>query len=182
MAVFKSRAYIGGVKFRPVAENQFEVTSTVKIPAGRALVSGDELKFFKVGPYTDIVQLRLRVEGTGGLYDGAAGTWDLGIDGDSDAFEAGGTLGQSGAGGSVIFGEGFTAFTTPWVPGSSTKELVLTQTATVGTQTTADNSDRYVTLTALMQPSKVDTPNAVPYEYADRYNTSGVNSGLYDNG
>ena len=182
MANFKSQAYIGGVKFRPVAENLFEVSATVKIPAGRALVSGDTLSFLKIGEYVDIRAAYLRVTGGVGLYDGAAGTWQLGTDLDPDNFVAAAVLGQSATDFSVQYGPtGGTAFATASPPTAASRSIIMTQNAAVGVQTLAAAADPYVTLTALLAPYHTGIASNVPYEYTDRYTNAGVSPGLVDN-
>ena len=57
---FRSPAHLGGVKFRPVADRTFEITSTIEIPAGRALTTADRLRFFQFGAGTQVVELFIR--------------------------------------------------------------------------------------------------------------------------
>lgn len=59
---FRSPAHLGGVRFRPLSERPFEITSTIEIPAGRALTTADRLRFFQFGAGTQVVELTIRAD------------------------------------------------------------------------------------------------------------------------
>lgn len=59
---FRSPAHLGGVRFRPLSERPFEITSTIEIPAGYALTTADRLRFFQLGAGTQVVELIIRAD------------------------------------------------------------------------------------------------------------------------
>lgn len=174
MATFKSKAYIGGVPFRPTSEEPFQVAATVMIPSGTALVANDVIKMMKIGANVRILDVTLL---TDDLDTGAAITLDVGYTATTaadvvDFFIDGSTIGQTG-GVSKVSNGGTPAFAGgSFVGVDETLDLEVK----VATSPTADPAtDRYVTLmvTGVAETGVVD---GVPYIYADRYNTSGVGS------
>lgn len=171
MATFKSNAYYGGVPFRPVADQPFQITSTVLIPNGTSLALNDVIKFFKIGANVRILDVTLAVSD---LDTGAAIVLDVGYSAAvatdvPDFFIDGSTIGQTG--GTVRVENGGDD---PFADGSfnGVAETIdieaLVQVAPAGNPTT----DRYLTLTVSGQ-IVTRTTSDVPYIYADRYNTAG---------
>lgn len=175
MATFKSKAYIGGVPFRPTEEAPFEITASILVPSGTAIAANDVFKFFDLGADVDIRAIDFRCDD---LDTGTAITLHCGVDyagattDDNDAFFASSTIGQTGGcvrvenGGDDPFAVGgFIA-----LPGKAT----VTVTCAIS-PTTNPATDRYLTLTARCQ-KKAGATADVPYIYTDRYNSSGVGS------
>jgi hypothetical protein len=175
MATFKSRAFIGGVPFRAIEDQPFDVTASILVPSGTALASGDVLKFFKLGANIRILEATLAVDD---LDTGASITLDLGYDlptgtDDDDAFLANSTLGQAGGtarvenGGTIAFAVGLLAPQTE----------VMTVQAKVETSPAGNPAtDRYL-VCSMRCVQRPGAPSTVPeYVYADRYNSSGVGS------
>lgn len=176
MATFKSKAFIAGNIFRPVAEGPFEVTASIKVPSGTPIAASDVFKFFRVGAGVSVQEVTLR---TDDLDTGTAITLHAGVDyegvtvDDNDAFIASSTIGQTGGqvrvenGGDDPFAVG--AFIP--LPGTA----VITATCAVA-PTTNVVADRYLTMT-IKGTKQADAPSITPeYVYANRYNTSGVGS------
>lgn len=176
MAVFKSRAYLGGVPFRPVSEEPFSITASVLIPNGTSLASGDLMKFFTLGADVRILDVTLTTDDLDS--DGSpAVTLDLGYDlasgtDDDDAFLANSTLGQ--AGGIVrVENGGDDAFA---VGGLAAQTVNMTIQAKVETApATNPSTDRYLTCTVRAQ-KRTNVVTDTPYIYADRYTSAGVSS------
>ena len=173
MATFKSKAFIGGVPYRPTSEQPFDVTATILVPNGTAIAATDVFKFMRLGADVDVLSVELR---TDDLDTATAITLHLGVDydgattDDPDAFVASSTIGQTGGrvrvenGGDDPFAVGgFIA-----LPGTAT----MTATCAVS-PTTNPSTDRYLTLTVKCQ-KKAGATSDVPYVYADRYTAAGV--------
>jgi len=185
MATFKSHAYVGKVKFRPVSENSFEITSTVKIPAGRTLANNDVLKFIKLGADVEILAATLRCDkledasGTNSTLDlgtfAASGTFavDAILDG-SPITRAGGIV-RVENGGDDPFADSPLAATNQTV---DIQAIFLAGTPAV--QTVQGALDRYLTLTLTCAPKTSRIGANVPYIYQDRYTTAGSSQGLVD--
>lgn len=179
MATYKSQVYVGGAKFGGVRHAPAEISASITIPAGTALAASDILKFFKVRPNTQITELSLVVD-SNGLFDGAAGTIDIGTDASATDFVSASTALQSankyvrleatGTDGAGTFG--FAGFST-----TATRDIQI-NIQNAGTQTTADDTARTVTLTAKLMPVNLPAPpiDQPAYLYEDRYNSSGVSS------
>ena len=174
MATYKSKAYIGGVPFRPTAEQPFQVAATVMIPNGTELKANDVLKMMKIGADVRILDVTLIADD---LDTGSTITLDVGYTAAVatdvvDFFIDGSTIGQSGGvvrvvnGGDDPFADG------PFVGVNETIDL---EVKVVVAPTGDPTADRYVTLmvTGVKETGVID---GVPYIYADRYNTSGVGS------
>lgn len=170
MATFSSQAFLGGLNFRPLYEHPFELTSTVKIPAGRTLADADVLKFFKIGANVDILEATLR---TSDLDDGTDMTIDVGTSSVVDNIIDGSTIVQTGGRVSVTQGGDDPFADAPFLLVATPVDVQATIRGTA-TQTTADDADRYVTLTCVMVQHQTPTPSNV-YQYASRY-TDGVSS------
>lgn len=174
MASYKSKAYIGGVPFRPVAEQPFEVAATILIPNGTLLAASDTLQFMKIGADVRILEVTLI---TDDLDTGTAITLDVGytaaVAADVvDFFIDGSTIGQTGGvvrvenGGDDPFADG------PFVGVAETIEL---QALVAVAPTTDPATDRYVTLVVKGVKETTATADA-PYIYEDRYTNAGVSS------
>ena len=174
MATFKSRAFIGGVPFRAVSEEPFEVTASVLVPNGTAIAASDVFKFFKLGANIRILEATLAVDD---LDTGASITLDLGYDlptgtDDDDAFLANSTIGQAGGtvrvenGGDDPFAVGLLAPQT---------EVMTVQAKCEAGPAGNPTTDRYLvcSMKCVQRPA---APTGVEYVYADRYNSSGVGS------
>lgn len=169
MATFKSKAYIGGVPFRPTEEGPFEVTASILVPSGTAIAAADVFKFMDIGANVSVQEVTLRVDD---LDTGAAMTINAGLDyygATTDvpaAFLSASTAGQAGGqvrvenGGSNPFAGG----------GLLPLPAKATVTATVAVAPAGNPAtDRYLTCT--IKGSMATTASAaVPYIYADRYN------------
>ena len=182
MATFTSRAYDGGIKFRPLEEGRYSISSTVKIPAGRTFTSGDVIKFLKLGANVEIYEAFLSVDK---LEDssGTNSSLHLGTFAGSGAFDVDGILASSvitRAGGNVSVTNGgddpFTSSNTA-TPTTQTVDVQATILGTF-TQTVQGALDRYITLTLVCGPEAVTVTDGVPYVYADRYDTAGESGGL----
>lgn len=173
MATFKSKAFIGGVPFRPTEEGPFEVTATILVPSGTLIAANDVFKFMKLGADVDVREVTLRTDDL----DTATGiTLHCGVDyagattDDPDAFMASSTIGQTGGsvrvenGGDDPFAVG--AFIP--LPGTAT----VTVTCAVA-PTTDPTTDRYISVT-VKGNKKATATSDVPYVYADRYSSAGV--------
>lgn len=174
MANFKSKAYRGGVKFRPLYEQAFELESTVRIPAGRTFANNDVLSFFKMGQNVDVLEVFVRSDK---LEDGAgtASTIDVGTSVDPDCFIDGGTFIRAGGTIKVENGGDDPFATTPYVVQATPVDIQATLLGTA-TQTTADDADRFVTLRAVMQYKNVPTPeNVTQGVMGDVYSGGGLN-------
>lgn len=172
MATFKSKAMIGGVPFRPLAEKPFEVTATILVPSGTAIAASDVFQFFKLGANIEILEASLRVSD---LDTVTTMTMHFGYDlptgsDDPDAFLASSTVGQAGGvvrvenGGDDPFAVGQLA--------PQTEVATITATCVLAP---AGNpaTDRYLTATIKAQ-ARAGATSEVPYVYADRYSTAGV--------
>lgn len=171
-SVFKSRAYLQGVPFRPTSEAPFEVTASVLIPNGTALAADDILKFMKIGANVRILSFTLSCSD---LDTGAGITLDCGYDlptgsDNDDAFLAASTVGQAGGtvrvenGGDDAFAVGLLA------PQTEVMTIqILVEDAPAGDPAT----DRYVTVT-LKCVADTAAGSITPYSYADRYDNAGV--------
>ncbi len=178
MATYNAEAYRKGIVYRPVSEEgPASVTATVKVPAGVAISTSDIFNFFKIGANVVVQELTLTaygVNGSGtatGIFDGAAGTVNIGNDSSATAYVSASTALQSAVN-SSIRAEPST------VAASTATRTIRVALANAGTQTTADDFDRYLTLTATLLPQRQPVTSQVPYHYADRYNTSGSSGGL----
>ena len=174
MATFKSKAFIGGVPFRPVEEAPFEVTATILVPNGTAIAANDVFKFMKLGANVEILEASLL---TSDLDTGSSITLHFGYDADTltddpDAFLASSTVGQAGGkvrvenGGDDPFAVGLLA--------AIAENITITATCAIapaGNPTT----DRYLTA-VLKCVKRAGATSDVPYVYADRYSTAGVGS------
>lgn len=179
MATFKSSTWVGGVPFRPTRDGTFDITASVKIPAGRTLAANDVLKFMKLGANVEILTATLRCDK---LEDasGTASTLDLGTYASSGTFDADGLLDGSTvtqAGGIVRVGNGGDdPFATAQAATTQTVDVQATFLGTA-TQSTADDADRYVTLSLTCAPKRSALLGSDPaYVYADRYTAAGVSS------
>jgi hypothetical protein len=173
MATFKSKAFIGGVPFRPTEEGPFEVTASILVPNGTAIAANDVFKFMLLGADVDVREVTFRCDdldtATGitlhGGVDYAGGTTD-----DPDAFFASSTIGQTGGqvrvenGGDDPFAVG------AFIPLPGTATITVTcAVAPTGNPTT----DRYLTMT-VKGGKRTGATSDVPYVYADRYSSAGV--------
>lgn len=182
MATFTSRAYDGGIKFRPLEEGRYSISSTVKIPAGRTFTSGDVIKFLKLGANVEIYEAFLSVDK---LEDssGTNSSLHLGTFAGSGAFDVDGILASSvitRAGGNVsVTNGGDDPFTAPNTA-TPTTQTVDVQATILGTftQTVQGALDRYITLTLVCGPETTGVTEDVPYVYADRYDDAGESGGL----
>jgi hypothetical protein len=180
MATFKSHAYIGGIKFRPIKEGKFEITSTVKIPAGRALANNDVIKFLKLGADVEVLSATLRCDK---LEDGAGtnSTLDLGTFAGSGNFDVDGILDGSiitRAGGIIrVENGGDDPFAAAFPATDQTVDVqAIFLAGTPAVQTVQGALDRYLTLTLECAPKRSAVPATDPaYIYADRY-TGAVSS------
>lgn len=98
MASFESRAYLGGVPFRPAHEGVFTVSQTIVIPSGTALALNDKLYFAKLGE--NVVPLSMTLQ-SDDLDTGTTIVLDVGFEAVTQAdalgfFIAGATIGQAG--------------------------------------------------------------------------------------
>lgn len=174
MATYKSKAYIGGVPFRPTEEGVFTVAQSILIPNGTALALNDVFKFFKLGADVRVLELTLIVDD---LDTGSSAILDVGYSAAvaadvPDFFLDGSTIGQTGGvatvtnGGTPAFADG--AF-------NGVGEVIdieaKLQVAPAGSPTT----DRVLTL-VMKACSEASAGTYVPYIYADRYSTAGVSS------
>lgn len=189
MANFNSDAYARGTVLRPVSSGPFAVVATVKIPAGRAVATTDFINFVKFGANVEPLELSFKVrsvtpagaEAATGLFDGAGGTVNIGTDASAANFVSASTAWQSAAQTPVRVdqtGTG-TAFASAYVPSTTATRSIVMAFANIGTQTTADDNDRYITMTGTFAATRVNVPSTQPpYSYEDRYNTSGSSNGL----
>lgn len=174
MANFRSTAYIGGLPFRPVAEQPFQVAATIKVPNGGALALNDKLYFMKLGADVRVLDVTLI---TDDLDTGTAVVLDVGYEAASasdvlDFFIDGSTIGQTGGvvrvenGGDDPFADGsFNGV-------NETIDLVgLIQVAPTADPAT----DRYITL-VVTGVKETRSSSDAPYVYEDRYTTAGVSS------
>lgn len=174
MANFRSTAYVGGMPFRPVGEQPFQVAATIKVPNGTGLALNDKLYFMKLGSDVRILDVTLI---TDDLDTGTSIVLDVGYEAAVasdvlDFFIDGATVGQAGGvvrvenGGDDPFADG--AFNGV----NETIDIVgLVQVAPAGNPTT----DRYVTL-VVTGVKETRSTSDVPYIYEDRYTTAGVSS------
>lgn len=174
MATYQSKAYVGGVPFRPTEEGVFTVTSSILIPNGTALALNDVFKFFKIGADVRVLELTLLVDdldtGTSAVLDvgySAAVAADV-----PDFFLDGSTIGQTGGSATVTNG-GTPAFADgAFVGVSEVLDIeAKMQVAPAGSPTT----DRYLTL-VMKACAETTAIEGVPYVYADRYDADGVSS------
>lgn len=174
MATFKSKAYIGGVPFRPTAEQPFQVAATVLIPNGTALAQNDVLKMMKIGANVRILDVTLISDD---LDTGTTITLDVGYSAAvatdvPDFFIDGSTVGQAGGvvrvenGGDDPFADG--AF-------NGVDETLDLEIKVAAAPTGNPTADRYVTL-MVTGVAETSATADVPYVYADRYNNAGVGS------
>lgn len=174
MATYKSKAYIGGVPFRPTEEGVFTVASSILIPNGTALALNDVFKFFKIGADVRVLELTLLVDD---LDTGSAAVLDVGYSAAvaadvSDFFLDGSTIGQTGGTATVTNG-GTPAFADGAFVGVNEVldiEAKL-QVAPAGSPAT----DRVLTL-VMKACAETSAPEGAPYIYQDRYTSAGVSS------
>lgn len=172
MATHKSKAFLGGVPFRPTADKPFQVAATVLIPNGTALAANDVLQMMKIGANVRILDVTLI---TDDLDTAAAITLDVGykaaVAADVvDFFIDGSTIGQTGGvvrvenGGDDPFADG------SFVGVDETLDIeIKVAVAPTGDPTT----DRYITL-MVTGVAETTTYTQTPYVYADRYDADGV--------
>lgn len=174
MAILKSKAYVGGVPFRPVSEQPFEVASTILIPAGSALALNDTLKFMKIG--TDVRVLSVTLI-TDDLDTGSSIVLDVGytlpVGSDVvDFFLDGSTIGQAGGvaqvsnGGTPAFADG--AF-------NGLAEIADLQVLVAVAPAGNPNTDRFVTL-VVKAVAETTALTEEPYIYQFRYDNTGVSN------
>lgn len=174
MATFKSKAFIGGVPFRPTSEEPFSVAATVLIPNGTALAASDVLQMMKIGADVRILSVTLI---TDDLDSGAGITLDVGykaaVASDVvDFFIDGSTVGQAGGvvrvenGGDDPFADG--AF-------NGVNETLDIEIKVVDAPAGNPSTDRYVTL-VVQGVAEAGVGTMTPYVYADRYTNAGVGS------
>lgn len=172
MATYKSKAYLGGVPFRPTADQPFTVGATVMIPNGTALAANDVLKMFKVGADVRILDVTLI---TDDLDTGAGITLDVGytaaVASDVvDFFIDGSTIGQTGG---VVRVEN--GGDDPYADGSfnGVDETIDVEIKVVVAPAGDPTTDRYITL-AITGVKETTVFTQTPYVYADRYDADGV--------
>lgn len=137
MATFNSEAYDNYTIVRGNAQGPFEVSSTVKIPAGTLLASGDVFNFYRVGPGLRLIRYSASVSD---LDDSTGVTIDFKTD-TPDTILADSTAGQTGA----AVAEGApTAYT---VQTSGYRTILAAIDTVQTTQTVAGTTDRYITFT-----------------------------------
>lgn len=182
MATYKSQLYLGRARVRATGPGPQDVSASITLPIGKALAAGDILKFFRLAPNHTLENVVLSCDNA--LFDNAAGTVDVGTDADDDDIIVASTLFQSG--GKVIRAEHTGAvdaagppivFTFAGWSATLTRDIMATFDA-VGTQTTADDAVRVITLTARVLRTDLASPSLSQpaYLYQDRYNSSGVSS------
>mgnify|MGYP000010387091 CR=1 FL=1 len=189
MANFNSDAYARGTVLRPVSSAPFTVVATVKVPAGRAIATSDFINFVRFGANVEPLEMSFKVrsvtpagaEAATGLFDGALGAVNVGTDASAANFISASTAWQSAAQTPVRVDQTGTGsvFASAYVPSTTATRRIVMAFANAGTQTTADDNDRYITMTATFAATRVNTPtNQPPYHYADRYDTTGSSGGL----
>jgi hypothetical protein len=197
MPTYNSDAFRKGTRYRATRDGAFELSASVRLPAGRALVSGDVLNFFTVGPGIDILELSLSTSAP--LLDTTSGVFALGTDADANNFiNAGSTAFQSGARNVKVERASFNAVFNPSVVVPATVNAPRTSASiassaritaptgtrilritwgTAGTQTNSDDVERIITLSGKFAPLAVTTPTQIPYIYADRRDNTTLSSG-----
>lgn len=189
MATYNSELYRKGIRYRATRDGAFELSASIRVPAGKALAASDVLNFITVGPGVDILEVSWSL--SSGLFDGAAGTVDLGTDADPDNFATASAGFQSGARNLKIERASFQAVFNPSVvvpatvnapravPLSGTQSTnggyqITAPTGTrilrativnAGTQTNSDDVERIITMSAKLVPLAITTPTQVPYDY-----------------
>ncbi len=172
MALY-SKEYRGGNKFRTVYEHPAEVTSTIKIPAGKQLTTTDKLYFMKLGP--DLVPLSVTLR-SDDVDSGTTLTLNCGFEAavatdDPDAFIAASTIGQAGGivrvenGGDDPFAAG--AFT-------AKNEVIDILAVPNANATGGPAADSYITCTVRFVKKNYFDFGGIPYAYKDRYGTNGT--------
>lgn len=174
MATYQSKAFVGGVPFRPTEEGVFTVASSILIPNGTALAVNDVFKFFKIGADVRILELTLLVDdldtGTTAVLDvgyAAAVAADV-----PDFFLDGSTIGQTGGAATVTNG-GTPAFADGAFNGVN--EVLDIQAVLQVGPAGSPATDRYLTL-IVKACSEATALRGVPYIYRDRYSAAGVSS------
>lgn len=192
MSTYNSEAFRRGVRYRALNDGAFELSASVRIPAGRALAVDNKLNFLKLSPGVDILELALSTSAS--IFDGAAGTFKLGTDVDDDNFVAASTGFQSGvrnvkferASFAAVFNPtpqtGNTSITPRAYPLSGTQShtgayvlpapsgavSIQLMIVNAGTQTNSDDNERIITLTGKFAPLAITTPTLTPYEFKER--------------
>lgn len=163
MATFNSEAYNGGVILRPTGPGIYTFSSTVQVPAGTAIAAGDTFNFFTIAPNT----MWHAVDINASEFEDASTdcTFKLGYNGALDFVVAASTLlragGQiryasEGSYGTVFAGNSGNGY----VPSTSANRVIsATIVAAPTTQTTADNSVRYITIHGTFSNSTVASPS-----------------------
>jgi hypothetical protein len=161
---YKSEAAVKGYIVRPTSENKQTFSATCVVPAGTVLAAGDTFDFFSIGENVDIESLTIRNsdfdDGTDCLIDfgyvGGTNVLDFFVDGEDNLQAASIRTYASDADHGEVFTDGI------YAPSSSVRLLRLTIDVPPTTQTTADNSDRSITVAGtFFRAVPVSNPNEV---------------------
>lgn len=175
MAIFKSRAYLGGNVFRTLADQPAEISATIEIPAGYRLLTTDKLFAFKIGAGHAIADVRVRFGGldlaqTPTLTANVGYEAAIAVD-DPDAFVAASTLARLGGtavvenGGSPAFAVGLLA------PLTEEIDILVTPAASAAAAAGSGSlgpgaSIGFVTVTAkISRRITAPDPSVAPYDY-----------------
>lgn len=153
MAIFRSPAHVGGVKFRAVREGLTEIVSTIALPAGTLLTTADALRFFQIGANTQIHSLTLATD----ELDTGTNTLTLNVGflshntgvtaSNATAYAAAATVGQAGG---VVRYE-------PTIATPAANYTVQVVPAANANANAAGTGIKRVTLAAVIGPARVNT-------------------------